>query len=73
MPRGDHIARLTEAVQRNLGLDVAPVQQVCGVKRGTIFGFTLSDDDESIAMAASSSDVSAEPAPKRVCRAAGEA
>ena len=73
MPRGDHIARLTEAVQRNLGLDVAPVQQVCGVKRGTIFGFTLSEDDESIAMAASSSDVSAEPAPKRVCRAAGEA
>jgi len=47
------------------------VQQACGVKRGTIFGFTLSD--ESIAMAASSSDASAEPAPKRVCRAIGEA
>ena len=71
VPRDGHTGKLTEAVQRNIGVDVAPLQQAFGAKRGTIFGYTLSDG--SIAMAASSSDASAEPAPKRVCRAAGEA
>lgn len=41
--RPDRLAKLTEAVQRALVLDIGPIPQVFGVQRGTIFGFTLGE------------------------------